>query len=162
MAKLKIPLSDEHFRAIGKITAIFAALEENVSFYIWLLIGGEQRLGQIITAELSLSQKVALLSSLYRYRSNSAEEPTELKELLSRVRQAEEKRNAIIHSVWGTGTTRETITRIKTTAKRSRGLTFQFQQTSVRDLDEIADFIAEVAKDVVLFPIRMSDPNFRK
>lgn len=162
MGKLVIPLTDEHLRSLGKITANFALLEALVSLCIWTLIGGEQRLGQITTAELSFSQKVTLLSSLYRYRVNSAEESTELKGLLSRIAQAEEKRNAITHSVWAAGRTKETVTRIKTTAKRSTGLKFHFQQMSVQDLDEFADFIAEVAYDVQTFTIRMHDPNFRK
>lgn len=162
MGELVIPLSDEHLRSIGKITAYFAKLELLVSFCIWSLIEGEQRLGQIVTAELSFSGKVALLSSLYRYRVNSPERLTELEELLDRVSQAEEKRNAMIHSFWGAGRTKETITRIKTTAKRSKGLKFHFQEMKVQELDEVADFIAGVAYDVETFAIRMYDPNFRK
>jgi len=151
MEKVGIPLSDEHLRCIGKVSANFALLEEMVAFCIWSLIGNEQRLGQIITVELSFRQKVALFSSLYRYRVNSSEEPAELKQLLDRATQAEEKRNAIIHALWGTGGAKETVTRFKATAKRASGLKFVSQEMSVQDLDGVADFIAEVVSDVLKF-----------
>ena len=46
--------------AIGRITVNFALLEEAISLCIWALIGGEQQMGQIVTAELSFRQLVDL------------------------------------------------------------------------------------------------------
>jgi len=149
--KLEAPGSDEHLRALGKITTNFAMLEEVVSVCIWGLIGEEQRLGRVITTELSFSRKVDLLSSLYRYRINSAEKLSELNELLNQLALAEEKRNSITHSHWGAGSTKQTITRIKATAKRGAGLKFQFEKMNVDDLNEIADFIAKLAYTVLKF-----------
>ncbi len=162
MGKLELPPSDEHLRSIGRITVNFALLEEILSLCIRALMKSEQQVGHIITAGLSFKQKVALFSSLYRYKVHSTEEPAELKNLLSRVAQAEEKRNATIHAIWGPGTTKETVTRVKTTAKRSSGLKLHFQEMSVQDLDEIADFIADVTNDVLMSLPQMYDPNFGK
>ena len=72
--------------------------------------------------------------------------------------QAEEKRNAIMHSYWGADALwtkdsekKKIVTRIKPTAKRTQGLKHHWQDMSVQDLDEIADFIAEVEGDVRKF-----------
>jgi len=151
MKKIEIPLTNEHLRAIGNITVMFIVLEDTISFHIWALIGNDQQLGRTITAELSFKQKVALLSSLFRHRASSSEELKELKQLLSQVMQAEEKRNAVIHSGWIGGNAQGIITRVKDTAKISLGLKFHSQEMRVKDLDKIADFIAEVAYDIHLF-----------
>lgn len=165
MGKFVIQLSDEHVKSIGKIVVIFAVLEFTISSCIHRLIGAigtDHPVGEIITAELSFSQKVTLLSSLYKFRLNDTEKLTELEKLLRRVALAEEKRNAVIHSIWASGDTRDTATRIKTTAKRKQGLKFQFQKLSVEELDEIADFIDEVAYDLQTFEFSMYIPDFRK
>lgn len=121
-----------------------------------------ERLGQIVTAELSFRQKTDLLGSLYLYWDSSDEKLAELKELLGRVSVAEQKRNTITHSLWAADTTEETITRVKPTAKRSPGWKLQLEPMSVQDLDKVADSIAEVAYDVQTFAIRIYDPKFRK
>ncbi len=160
MGKLELPVSDEHLKSIGRITVNFALLEEILSLCIRALIKSEQQVGHILTAELSLKQKVALFSSLYKYRVHNTEEPPELKKLLSRVAQAEEKRNTTIHALWSTGSTKEMVTRVKITAKRSSGLKFHFREMSVQDLDEIANFIADVTNDLIMSLPRMYNPNF--
>lgn len=154
MGKAELPLTDQHFRCIGKVAAYFTLLEEMLSYVIWSFIGSEQPLGQIITAGLSFKQKISLLSSLYLYRMNRDKEPAELKKLLSRATQSEDKRNTILHSVWGgygrrPGKRLDTVARIKPTTKRAQR--YKSQDMTAQDLNEIADFIAEVEYDVDKF-----------
>jgi hypothetical protein len=157
MAKLQAPVPAEHLRMIGQITVNFALLENAISFFVWTWISNEQRVGQIITAELSFRNLVGLLSSIFRHRMGDSEKVEELEALLTRALQVEEKRNIITHSVWGAGNTRETITRVKTTAKKAKGLRHQFEQMSVADLNEIAEQVAVLAHEIQMFMIGQMD-----
>lgn len=155
MSELEVGPADEHFRAIGRITVSFSFLEAMISLFVWSLIGEDQRLGQVITAKLSFRQLLDLLSSLYRYRADNPELIEELDTLVTEAAQAAQRRNLVAHSFWAAGDTHETITRVKMTTKRKKGLRLQFGQMSVQDLDEIADFIAEVATRITQFMSRI-------
>ncbi len=152
-AKVEPPTGD-HLRAIGQITANFAVLELVVSLSAWSLIGSDQTLGQIITAELSFRKLLDLLSNLYRLRVNHPQLTEELDGLIAQAAQAEEKRNVITHSYWAAGDTHETSTRVKMTAKRYKGLKHRSEPMSVEALNEIADFIAAAEHHITQFMVR--------
>ena len=82
--------------------------------------------------------------------------------LIRRISKAEEKRNAIIHSQWAMGDSDETLTRIKTTAKMSKGLRHQFEQVSLEDLKQIAEEIADVASEFQMFSLRQPSYDTRE
>ena len=151
MSQTAEPVSPEHLQAIGLITVNFASLENWISMIIWQLISDDQRLGQIITAELSYRNQLALLSSVFLHRAPDAEQQTELERLVSRALKIEQERNIIVHSWWGSGDSPQTITRLKTTAKISKGLRHQFVRMTVADLNTIADDIEQLTIDVRSF-----------
>jgi hypothetical protein len=150
MAKMtsSASLKNDHLQAIGLITVNFAMLETTIGSGIALFLGNY---GQIVTAELSFKGMVALFSSLYRDWTDDPKKLEQLESLLKRVMRAEEKRNIVSHSLWIMGVTDETITRIKTTAKMSKGLKHTFEQVTVRDLEQIADEMAETSADFQAF-----------
>ena len=120
-----------------------------------------KRLGQIITAELSFRQKIDLLSSIYRDKRDNSSELAELDRVLKRAVQAEQKRNTVVHSVWTAYAVNETPGRIKTIAKRrSKGLKLEIESISVKDLEDVANYIANVAYDIQTLVIRFYNPNF--
>jgi hypothetical protein len=134
-------------------------LEVAISIFVWQLISNDQRLGQIITAELSFRNLVGILSSIFKYRNNNQELIEELNKLLDQAIQAEEQRNLIIHSNWAVGSSQDTISRYKTTAKKSKGYSFQFEQISGEDLDKISQKICDVAVEIQLFMINIMSPK---
>ncbi len=138
----------DHLRAIGHVAANFALLEHTVESFSWQLIDPrDEMLGQLITAELSFRSRVTLLSALVHYRLQGASPVAELKQLLGEATTVEQERNKIVHSLWafGPADSPETITRFKTTAKRSEGLRHHFVQTRIVDIESVADQIDEVA-----------------
>ncbi len=161
MSELEVPIPDEHFRLIGRITVHFALLEDVISRFIWHFISSEQRLGQIITAELSFRGLLALLSSLHKHRVTDPETLAELDKLLKQATRAEEKRNLIIHSCWaGDEGETDTALRIKFTAKKSKGFKFHSEEMAADDLAEICDFIDEIVVEVEDFMGRHGVPGF--
>jgi hypothetical protein len=136
-----------------------------IEFYISTRQGLEQthgnKLGRIITAELSFRQKTDLLSSVYREKCNNPSELAELDTVLTRIAQVEQKRNTVIHSFWTPYSGVSSIDRIKATAKRKdKGLKMVIESTSVKDLEDIANFIAEVAYDVQTLVIRFCKSKY--
>jgi hypothetical protein len=142
------PTPPEYLQRIGKVTASFAMLEQTLSFFIWGLISNDPIIGQIVTAELRFKNLLSLLSSLGRHRTKNEKRIKELDDWIKRAMKVEEKRNVICHSIWGAGEAPNSITRIKTTAKISKGLRRQFEQTTVDDLDFIVNEIRAVSEDL--------------
>ena len=148
--QVQFPVSDEQLKAIGRITVAFSFLENTIAFFVWELLGREQRVGQIVTAGLSFNQLVNLFGSLYRHRVTDAEKIAALETLLKKIEQAQTERNAIVHSEWAAGES-GTTNRVRRTARASKGFQLQFRAMDVSDLEKIATFIAEVGAEVQVF-----------
>ena len=148
--KMKSAIPDESLAPLGKVVANFAVLESNLDFGIWLLLVGnssaEQRTGQIVTAELSVKDKIALLSSLYQHRFPAKTPFNELKDLRKKLGEANKIRNSLVHSVWLAGGVRSA-----TTAKEKHGIKFEFEEMDAQKIEGIADFISETAYDMQQF-----------
>ena len=133
----------------------FALLESIIQALVGSLIKEHQRVGQIITAELSFRNIRALLISLYLERHGEDDDYEELRELMKRAAQLEEKRNQITHSIWGAGSDADTISRIKTTAKEKHGIKFHFESVNAEDLEKVAIEIKQLAADIQTFHIKL-------
>jgi hypothetical protein len=156
MRKLQHPVPDEHLKHIGDMTVSFAVLESVIQFLTWMLFNDRQRIGQIVTAELSFNRLRALLISLYLERYGEDDDFKTLRSLLQRAAVAEEKRNQITHSVWGAGDDADTITRIKTTAKEKHGIKFHHESVSSGDLSTFVIEIKALASEIQDFSISLA------
>ncbi len=151
MSKLvQFPVSDEQLTAIGRITVAFSFLENTIAFFVWELLGREQRVGQIVTAGLSFSPLVNLFGSLYRHRVSDAEKIAALETLLKKIEQAQAERNAVVHSGWAAGDP-GTTHMVRRTAKASKGFQLQFKPMNASDLEKIAASISQVGGEVQAF-----------
>jgi len=148
---IRHPVPNEHLIQIGDITVSFALLELKIKLLTWSLISRNQKIGQIITAEMSFKNVRALLISIYIENYGQGEKLEELKRLLNLASNIENKRNQITHSVWGAGKDINHITRIKTTAKGSKGLQHKFEEVSISDLKEFSTEIKQVAESIQNF-----------
>ncbi|MBC8489357.1 MAG: hypothetical protein H8D45_25320 [Bacteroidetes bacterium] len=150
-------IPNKHLMVIGRITVNFALLESSISMGIWKLIGAgqEQDFGKIITSELSFKNLVALFSSLFNYLVKDQSSIDQLKNLIKDAMEAEKKRNIITHSLYVGDKKKSEVIRIKTTAKIHKGLKYQLESLTVNELNEIADFIAEVTANIQSFVSRI-------
>lgn len=140
--------------SLGKIVEGFSFLEEALSNIIILLLGVENDLGYILTAELSYKNKINLFASLIKYniekykKTSHDDIETQFKELLYLCNKAEELRNQIIHSNYVANRYR-----IKLSAKAKKGLKKTIEEINPDYLLDIADFIIGVGTDVEGFPL---------
>lgn len=147
-------VSDEHCLAIGKISVTFAELESWLSSFIWALIGpfSEQHVGQIVTAEMSFSRKLDLLVSLFQYRCKDEVERGQLKVLVARLSDLEQKRNAVQHSLWiRQSSDPSEATRLKITAKRKHGLSHAKEVVTSQPLETLTRDMQVAVSDLASF-----------
>ncbi len=152
---LQHPVPEEHLKAIGDITVSFALLESTIQTLAQSLLGAGQRLGQIVTAEVSFTALRALTVSLYLQRNGNDEHLDEFRALIKRAADAEEKRNQITHSVWAAGRKVGCITRTKTTAKERHGIRTLFEDVSSDHLTAIAQELKVLSHDIQNFWISL-------
>ena len=152
---LQHSVPENHLKAIGDITVSFAMLESQIQNLIGSLIYEHQRVGQIITAELSFKNLRALLISLYLERHGEDNDFNNLRAFMKRAGQTEDKRNQIIHSLWAAGKDKDHITRIKTTAKEKHGIRFKFEEVSAENLQEFAKDIKILSEELLRFKLDM-------
>ena len=133
-------VSDEHCLAIGKCTVTFAELESWLSSFAWALIGSDQHLGQIVTAEMSFSRKLDLVSSLFKHRCPDTAARDALGVLIARMCELEQRRNTVQHSLWiRQSEDPELATRLKITAKRKHGLAHAREEVTPEPLELLSN-----------------------
>jgi hypothetical protein len=145
------PVPENHLRHIGDMTISFALLEFLIQSLVGSLIYEHQRIGQIITAELSFKSIRALLISLYLERHGEDDDFVQLRAFMKSAAQLEEKRNQITHSVCAADKDAETITRTKTTAKEKHGIRFHFESVTAEDLENVATEIKNLGDKIERF-----------
>jgi hypothetical protein len=145
MPRAEHPVPESLLTLIGDVVASHALLESIVQSVAATLIGQGQRVGEVVTVELSFRQLRGLVLSLYR-EARGMSGLAELERLMKRAGQIEEKRNQIVHSTWGAGVDKTIITRMKTTAKSE--LRYRFDQMSEADFRVLIDDIQILAGEV--------------
>jgi hypothetical protein len=157
MARWDSGIDDGHLKAIGEIVVNFSVLEMELSEWVNSLMLAEGSIGEIVTAEMSYRSKIALASSLCRYRFKDSERLDKVDKLLRRLKLAGEQRNNVVHAYWSSGADESKVKRSKKTAKLRQGLRFHVQEMSLEELGEIADLIGNVANEVLMFEVHMYD-----
>jgi len=144
---------DEFLAEIGRVTAHFALLEYDLIELTHQLLWLPEKMARSITSELSFRGLQQLAASLLRERFPSEVEKFE--SVLTKVSKAEERRNTVSHSLWGSGGKRKdgehVIVRTKFTAKQKSGLKLVRQELTASDLREVAYQISLAAYEVESF-----------
>jgi hypothetical protein len=150
-------ISEGIYSALGKVVVSFSMLEHALHFLAWGLINSEQRVGRIVTTELSFRSLKALVSSLIRDRVAIPDVIERMDEALALSTRAEERRNLLMHSIWILGETPDEVTRFKTTAKERKGLKAQRELLSAVRINETIELIlsANRAVEEVSLNLRM-------
>jgi hypothetical protein len=111
-------VNEEFLREIGHIAVSFSLLEEILRFLVIALVDEPQRIGVVLTSELSFKNLKSLAFALAKEKISDESKLKELKELIKEISALEEERNRIMHSGWGTYDDKpDIIMRSKDTAK---------------------------------------------
>lgn len=143
-------LSEDHLRAIGRITVNFSQLEATLRLIIWSYSGLEtQRTGQILTSELSFRKLLVVFESLVYEHWPIEDRLDALKPLMDEGRKLNDRRNQIIHSMWTSGGSPNEALRTK--PRQKKGYQLIPETLTVEQLDFEADRMEKLANDLVDF-----------
>lgn len=140
---------------MGDITVSFAMLEFHIQMLTGSLINEHQRIGQIVTAELSFRALRGLVTSLYRERHGEDADFGTLVDLMKRAQALEEIRNQITHSIWLAGDPANTIMRFKTTAREKPGLKFSFEKMGELEFANVASDLQLLTGEILEFTMKL-------
>jgi hypothetical protein len=142
-------ISNEHYRAIGRISVMFSDVETWTSSFIWPLISSDQLIGQMVTAGMSFPRQLDLLTSLFRHRFPDPVKLQSLELLVRRISELEQQRNGVMHSTWLLlSSNPNEATRFKITATRKKGLHQKREVITPAELDKIADGFQQALSDL--------------
>jgi len=152
-----LPLDDEHYHLIGMITVYYSQMESQLASFIHVILGPKDRKGMIVTSELSISQLMGILFSLYKEMyQNDTIRCENMHKALSKARQATEQRNRIVHSTWGAAANGN-ITKIKSISKVKSGFKIDFTDYSLTMLEEILVSIEDAICEISILYCDFSD-----
>jgi len=127
-------LSPEYLIEIGNIVVCFSLLEYEVFLLIHGLLRTPEKFTRIITSELPFRTLVDISSSLIK--QIHGESIFEVyKKIIAIVTEAEDNRNMIVHSYWGSA--QKHVIRTKITSKKQKGLNFIHQKYTLEDLSNV-------------------------
>jgi hypothetical protein len=116
-------------------------------------MGKDQRIGQTVTAHLSFSKLLTLVDALFRQRTQKPSHLEDLNAVISQAADAEQRRNRAIHSAYIQ--TSDDLTarqiRYKVTARLKKGLVYQWEDTSLDDLMDLAADLRQTTNLLVSF-----------
>jgi hypothetical protein len=159
-----MPLSEDQYRAIGRITVLSAQLEFTANLLAWALINPNRELIQYSDVYeighrafggdnfASLVKKIQRLSGYVLRRS-----PQTLAEVVAwatKARDLQERRNEIIHALWSDPSTGE-----PTPYRLGRGEP-RAARTRVDQLDQFADEIEAAIKEIAPALREISFPRY--
>lgn len=150
-------LSQDHYRAIGRISVAFSDVETWTNAFLWQLIGPDQLVGQMVTARMSFGRSLELFAALFRHRFKSPIDRARCEEHLGKLSALESRRNEILHATWMTQSLDQSdALRFKITTTRKKGLAHAKEVLTPAQLDAIADEFAMTLNDFSGFMIPLA------
>ena len=137
---------EEALAQIGDIVTTFAVLEEAVSSLIAVLLHVEPRVATIMVGDMPFGRKLALARSLSEDRMASTEHWGKIRRRFEQIRRVQERRNAVVHSLW-VSETQNGMARM--TADWRKGVRRRALQIRAEDLENIAAATSEAIDDVL-------------
>jgi hypothetical protein len=156
-AKLQSPVTDDHLKAIGRISVNFSNLEFGMKLCINQLLGVGQDEGLIVTAQLGFRQLTTVLHQLYRRRNiDDKVRLAKIDALAGRIDRAREARDTIIHSSWLVAMDGEAIG-VKYPRTRPQWFSPTISKMKPSELEDVAKKIKVVADEIGALIIEVSE-----
>jgi hypothetical protein len=150
-----MPLSDDQYRAIGRITVQFNYLEVSMNALVWALATPDLNIGRVAFAREPFDRMLRRAKRLgeEEVTRRNRELGTRIQQWATRARDLQERRNAVVHGVWySTQPTGDMLT-----LRIGREHIIE-PRTSATDLDQLADEILEARQE--LSEILLAIPPF--
>jgi hypothetical protein len=136
-----LPSDEKVLAAVGKIALRHGWLEDGLKMAVKSLTGVTPKEARLATKQLPSRELRRKVHQLARKRLGEGEALVRLDAILERARQATERRNALIHSLWAHELDGDPV-------MQTRGDDQFGPIPTLQELEATADEIADVAKDL--------------
>jgi hypothetical protein len=139
-------VSDDHYRAIGQVTANWAALEAIISSAIWQIGEIQDEVGVCMTSQIfTYDAKINALVSLLETRGGFEVVIKHINKFHEKTRGLSKLRNRIVHDPWvGDAKTGEAM-RLELSSNKT--LIMGYVKMTTKTLDELRDNIDKAISD---------------
>jgi len=127
----------------------FQRIEATLSICISVFADMEEDVGEIVTSEMSYRARVATLSALATHHSKSGELHDDIKDLLKRLRWAEQERNRLVHSMWDLNEEKPGLIQRAKNAIRKNKHREELEEFVPDDLEDLRDLFEGINTDLV-------------
>lgn len=144
---LNLPLSGAHYKAIGRVAANWAMIENTLERFIWFITSLGEDAGRCVTTYMAYRNRMQALLSL-TYEANTSPsgvvfqegEHEKLAKFLENLRKGLlNERNAVVHGVWTIDEETGKAGIVKTYAHKE--LEVEIQEWSIDKINDLADRI---------------------
>ena len=143
---------------LGNCIVQFQRIESVLSCCMAVMVGADEKIGKIVTCEMSFRAKVAVFRALFIHHYQKAQLPDDIIDLISRINWAEQERNSLVHSLWdATDEYPDSIKRQKTMCRKI-GLVTDNEHLLANDLDDLSKLYEGISTDI-LYLTNMHLPN---
>lgn len=152
---VNIPLDDsaDHLAQLGRIVGHFAIMESSLCSAMEVLLGVDQFRGRFIFNSItSLRTKLDMLERLAHAFVKPSDAKDRLLSVLKRAGKANQKRNGLIHAIWGAGADTTLLTVMKTSFTSDPSEPYAHEQElTAKQLAEIVQVIDQISMDLKEF-----------
>jgi hypothetical protein len=137
-------ISDEHYSAIGKIVANWAALEATINFAIWRIGEIPETIGACITSQIfTFDAKMKALISILEVRGNLDKTITKINKFHDDIRAISTFRNRIAHDPWVHDEKTDSPHRLQISADKTLILEYKLESTVMinNEVQKLNEFI---------------------
>ena len=153
-----IPLdnSPDHSSALGRMLGHWATIELHLSDLLGIFLGVDQlKMTMLNSAFTSVPSKIKLIDRLCRLYVVDSKEKEDLLQILKDLEELNAERNSFVHSLWGAGSTSDTLTKIDTrppnkTSNRVRPT----EELKASDIQDFVSRIQEKERNLDVFKIK--------
>jgi hypothetical protein len=139
---LLFSIPEDHYAAIGKVAANWAALEALVNSSLWQLSKADDEAAACLTAQMiGITRSLDALLALVRLRGGTETMISKINRFQNDTFEYMKKRNRIIHDPWSVNPSTLKISRLEISAQKRLILGFQ-----PMDKNEILEFVEKIAR----------------
>ena len=157
MSRALLGSKQAYCTAIGHVAMEWASLENSVHRLLWRLLGLESRLGRCVTQHVPLGTLWGSILALAEELSLPQERRNHLKDLEAQCEPLRQKRNDVVHGLWGFSPTTEVGKLSAVVVKARRKLKVEFQHHSVDDMHSLATQISALSLAIADEAVRPID-----
>jgi len=156
-------LRQELHAPLGRLTMVFSALENSLSWLIGELLGGDDIIRDLLGSQLPFQRLLNVADGTYRHKVSDAVLIERWNSLQGTIAACEEKRNTVTHSSWGIWWKDQPniyVSQEKTRIKRGKGLLTSKIRASADEITRIAVHIEETNLKLIDLLIETNKKGF--